>query len=352
MRVLVTGSTGVVGASLVRELLGDGHDVRVLVRPKSDRRALEGLQVEPALGDVLDPASLRAAADGCEVVYHAASIFSYWGHSAEELHRTAVEGVRNALDAAKDAGARRVVLTSSSVTLGSSARTVPLDESSEPQGGRESDPDYYRSKVAQERAAFEHATRLDIELVAVCPTIVIGPHDYRLSPSNGIIFAYWEDPVGTTWPGGINLVHAEDVARGHILAAERGVAGERYVLGAENLEWSLIHRTIAELSGLPPPRVLAGHAACYFTAAVMEAAALLTAAPPRTTRAQARQVGRFYWYRHDKAAELGYAPRPARQALSETIAWMLVKSPHVPRALRARLHLSREVLLARELFLG
>ncbi len=350
MKVLVTGATGLVGSNLVRALLRDGHAVRALVRPTSDRRALAGLNVEEVTGDVLDPTSLNAAARGCEVLYHVASIFSYWGHSAEELHDTAVRGVLHAIDAASLAGLRRVVLTSSSVTLGSSALTVPLDEGSYLEDG--ASPDYYLSKLAQERAGFAHAAERGVELVAVCPGMVVGPHDYRLSPSNAVILAYWQDALATTWSGGCNLVHAEDVARGHILAAERGVAGERYFLGSENWEWSLIHRTIAELSGVGAPRAHASHTSSYLVAVAMEVASRVTGKPPRTTRAEARTVGRFFWYRHDKAAALGFAPRPVRQALAETIAWLLVQSPHVSRELRQRLHPSLEVMRAREAFLS
>jgi len=349
MKVLVTGATGLVGANLVRALLADGEEVRVLVRPGSEKRGLSGLSVEAVEGDVLDRPSFRSAAQGCEVVYHAASTFAYWGHSEEALHRTAVEGALHAVEAAREAGVRRVVLTSSSVTLGSSTRAVPLDES-RAADDPEASP-YDRAKVRQEAAALERARSLGVELVVVCPGVVVGPHDFRLSQSTRIILAYWDDFLGTTWPGGCNIVHAADVARGHILAAERGVPGERYVLCSENWEWSLVHRTIAELSGLPPPRVLAGHTACYLAAAWMEAWASVTGTPPRSTRAQARQVGRFYWYSHKKAAALGYAPRPARAALADAIAWLLVASPHVSRALRARLRPSSEVQRAREAYL-
>lgn len=350
MRALVTGATGGVGANLVRALGAAGHDVRALVRADSDTRAIDGLPIERVTGDVLDPASLRAAADGCELLFHAAAIFSYWGHDADELRRTAVDGTRHALAAAKDAGVRRVVLTSSTVTLGSRTTTVPIDEDGAPLAG--DTPDYFRAKIEQEQVALALADELGVELVIACPSIVVGPHDYRLSPSNGIIVAYWEDLVGTTWPGGINVVHAEDVARGHLLLAERGAPGARYVLGGDNLEWSLVHRTIAELSGLPPPRVMANHTTSYLVSGAMEAFALVTGTRPRSTRAQAQQVGRFYWYSHARAAALGYAPRPARTALAQTIAWMLIKSPHVGRALRARLRPAREVLAAREAYLA
>jgi dihydroflavonol-4-reductase len=173
--------------------------------------------------------------------------------------------------------------------------------------------------------------------------MVVGPHDYRLVPSNAVIVRYLEDPFRTTFLGGCNIVHARDVARGHLILAERGERGGRYLLGSENWEWSLIHRTISELCGVPGPFMTATHTSAYLAAAAMELAARFTRKPPASTRAQATMVGRYYWYQHTKAAALGYAPRPARQALAEAIAWH-VSSVHISRDLRRWLRLTRDVL--------
>lgn len=349
MTALVTGATGLLGANLVRELLRTGEHVRVLVRRESDQRALAGLDVDRHVGDVLDITSLTEAARGVDVLYHLASTFSYWGHRSEAIHRVAVDGARCVIEAARRSGLGRVVLTSSSITVGSSTTTVPRDETSHAQ--YRGAPDYYRAKIEQEAEALDAAERGGVDLVIAAPAIVVGPHDYRLSPSNGIIVAYLDDPIGVTWPGGINVVHAADVARGHILLAARGKRGERYLLGGENWEWSLVHRTIAELAGLPPPRVNATHTSAFLAASVMEGWSLLTGRPPSSTRAQAMQVGQFFWYRSDRAAAIGFTARPARQALAETIAWMLVRGPYLSKATRLRLSPSPEVQRAREAFL-
>jgi dihydroflavonol-4-reductase len=340
VRALVTGSNGLIGSHIARALLEQGHQVRGLVRPTSDLRSLEGLDLERVHGDVLDPASLAAAMAGCDVLFHAAGVFAYWGHDAGDLESVVLAGTRHALEAAQRAGVARVVLTSSSVTCGSSSRPEPCDE-------RDSlkDPDapfYYRVKARQEQEAMDLAHALDLDLVAVCPAVTIGPQDYRLLPSNAIIVNYLKDPLGVTFPGGCNLVHVEDVARGHVLAAEVGQRGERYLLGSENLTWSEVHQMIAELCGVRGPTMTASHTSAYLAASTMEFVARWTKRPPASTRAEAKALGRYYWYRSDRAAELGYRPRPTRRALADAIGW-LIASPHVPLQLRARLHPTAEV---------
>jgi dihydroflavonol-4-reductase len=342
MKALVTGANGLVGSNLIRELLGQGHEVRGMVRATSDLRSVAGQPVELIEGDVRDAGALERAADGCEVMFHAAAVFAYWGYSEAELERITVDGTRNALLAARAAGVRRVVLTSSSVVCGSSTRPTERDE--EYSLHDRDPPFYFLAKARQEQHACALAHRIGMELVAVCPTMTVGPHDYRLVPSNKAIISYLEDPFRITFPGGCNIVHVQDIARGHILAAQRGAPGCRYLLGGENIEWSLLHRTVAELCGVAAPAMLATHTAAYLGACAMEAAALLTGSAPAGTRAEAKTLGRYYWYRHDRAAILGYAPRPARQALAEAIAWLL-GSPHVSPSLRSRLRPGHEVLM-------
>src|SRR5579859_5846865 len=304
MKALVSGANGFVGANLVRELLAAGHRVRAMARATSDLRGLDGLPIEVVYGDVLDMASFTEAAHGCEVLFHAAGVFAYWGVTDKELLRISVDGVRNAVDVAHAAGVRRMVLTSSSVVFGSSRKAFPRDEDCEL---RDPDPPaYVRAKATQEQVAFERARTLGVDLVAACPTMVVGPHDYRLVPSNAVIVRYLEDPFRATFPGGCNIVHAGDVARGHLILAERGERGGRYLLGSENWEWSLIHRTISELCGVAGPFMTATHTSAYLAAAAMELAAHFTGKPPASTRAQATMVGRYYWYQHAKAAALGY----------------------------------------------
>jgi dihydroflavonol-4-reductase len=345
MTVLVTGANGLIGANLCRSLLQRGYQVRALVRKTSDLKAIEGLPVDIVCGDVLHPETLYAATEGCELVFHAAAVFAYWGVADSQLERTAVEGTSNMLVAARAANAKRFILTSSSVVFGSSTCTVERSETDPPDEAYS--PPYCLSKLHQEQAAVKLARELDLDLVIVNPCITVGPHDTKLSPSNAIIVAYLSDPFRTTFPGGCNIVSVQDVATGHVLAAEKGGRNERYLLGSENMEWSLIHRTIAELCGVPGPQVYANHTASYLAATLHELWAQFTKTKPLTSREQAKMVGQFYWYGHAKAAaELGYSPRPARQALAEAIAG-LVSGPHLSTELRRTLALGREVYDAR-----
>lgn len=342
MRALVTGANGLIGANLCRALLRRGAAVRALVRRTSDLSAIRDLPLELVHGDVLEPETLLPATTGCEVVFHAAAVFSYWDKTEAELEKVAVDGVSNMLVAARAAGVWRFVLTSSSVTCGSSEQTLVRSEN-DSLSDAEYCPPYFHSKLKQEQVALRRAEELDVDLVVVNPCVTVGPHDTRLSPSNSIIVAYLSDPFRTTFAGGCNIVSVRDVAEGHILAAERGVRGRRYLLGSENLEWSLIHRIVAEFCGVAPPRLYANHTSGYLAASMHELWASWTGTRPLTTRAQAKMIGRFYWYTHAlAAADLGYAPRPARQALAEAVAY-LVRSPHVSAELRRTLALGKEV---------
>jgi len=345
MKALVTGANSLVGASIVRALLSGGHQVRAFVRPTSDTRSLDGLAVEKVPGDILDVDSLVAAAKGCQTMYHAAAIFSYSGHTPQELLAVATQGTRNAVDAAKNAKVRRVVLTSSSLVVGSTLEPAVLDEKNP---APEPDPGAYAlSKMKQEETGLRRAQELGVDLVAVCPTLCIGPHDYRLSESNAIVLNYLKDPFRATWPGGCNIVSAEDVARGHVLAARHGKSGQRYILGSQNLEWSAVHRIISELCGIQGPLVTASHTACFLVAVAQEITCRFTRRRPLVTREQSRMTGRYYWYSHDRAASFGYNPMPARRALAKAISW-LTASHHMPASLRNTLTLSEEVYRERE----
>lgn len=347
MKVLVTGATGIVGSNLVRALLDGGHDVRVLVRPSSDVRSLHGLEVERFEGDVLDPASVQAAAWGRAVIFHAAAVFAYWGMSAEEQRNLAERGTRNVIEAAHAARVRRVVVTSSSVVLGSTVGRQVLDEEN---CVEEKEPSAYtRSKIGQEAAALRKGEELGVEVVAVLPTLVVGGFDYRLSPSNANIVNYLNDPFRSTFVGGCNIVSARDVAAGHILAAQRGKPGARYVLGSENLAWPDAHGLISELTGSFGPAVVLNHTATYLAAAAAEASARLSGTRPVVTREEAKMAGRFYWYSHQRIAALGYVPAPARQALAEAIGWLWVRS-YFYDSVMEKLTLSAEVRAARDRF--
>lgn len=344
MRALVTGATGIVGAHIVRALLDGRHEVCVLVRPGSDRRALAGLDVAIHEGDVLDMASVERAARRCQWVFHAAAVFAYAGISAEAQNDLAVRGTRKVLQAAYSAGVSRAIVTSSAVTLGSTAKPQVLDEDAV---FAESHPSNYTlAKVQQEIAAFDVGRHLGLDVVSVCPALVIGAHDYRLGPSNGNLANYLNDPLRCTFPGGCNVVAAQDVGLAHMVAAFRGVPGQRYVAGGENLRWEALHGMVSELAGTFGPSLRLNHTAAYLAAASMEAAARVAGRRPAVTRDEARMACRFYWYDHTRLSALGWEPRPARKALTTALAWLLDQG-HIAENVAARLRPLAEVQAAR-----
>ncbi len=344
MRAVVTGANGLIGSNLTRELIRQGHFVRAVVRPTSDLRSLEGLEVEKRHGDILDTTTLEKALEGCDVLFHVAAVFSYWKYKPEEIITIAEQGTINIIEAAKKSGIKKIIFTSSSVVFGSTRNATPLDEDS--MSPEPSPPPYITAKIAQDKAGFKKAAELGLDCIAVCPTICVGPSDYGLSESNSIIVSYLNDPLKSTWPGGCNIVSVKDVAKGHILAAEKGTVGERYILGSQNVNWCEIHSMISELCGVDGPLMKANHTTSYLAATYHELTAMLTGKRPLATRAQAKMVGRYYWYHHQKASAIGFNPMPARDALADAISW-LAKSDHIHGSLRNNIRLSEEVYAKR-----
>ncbi len=329
-----------IGAHLISALVADGHDVRALVRDVSRSAVPDGVPVTVA--DLLDAtADIDAACAGCDVVFHAAAHFAYGGISPAVLHDTAVVGTERVLRACARTSVGRVVVTSSSVVFGYSRDGSEIDENAGLAHSAGESP-YVAAKIAQHRCALELGERLGLDVRMACPTMTLGPSGARLGPSNGLIVAYLMDPLRCTYPGGCNLVSVRDVASGHVLIAERGVAGESYLLGSANMTWRELHTTIAELAGVAVPRLELTHSLAYLAATVDELRAALAHRVALSTREQAEMVGRRYWYAHAKALGIGYSPMPARDALIETISW-LSASPHITRETRINMRLSDEV---------
>ena len=333
-RVLVTGANGLLGGHLVRELLGQGHEVHALVRPTSDTQTLADLSIERFYGDVRDRPSFRKAAEGCEVIYHCAAVFSYWGYSLEEMESTAKQGSEVLVSVAKDAGIKRVVLTSSTAVLGGSPEPRLLDESARLSAAEV--PDYFRSKVLQEDTALAEARDKKLDMVCTLPGIIVGPYDFRPSASLATITTYLQDPLRLTFHGGASLVHAQDVARGHILAAEKGESYESYILAADNFHWAEIHRQISQKAGTYGPGFQLGKGMAVSSAGLMELAAKTFNMTPMATQALAQQVGTYFWYTSQKAQDLGYRYRSLEDSLVDTLAW-LSKSEHLKAGQKERL---------------
>jgi dihydroflavonol-4-reductase len=265
---------------------------------------------------------------------------------AAEVDRVNTDGTRMVLEAAAAAGVERAVVTTSSVTRGSSL--LPRARSERDHLGVEPAPAYYASKVAQEEVALETGRRLGLEVVLALPTVVLGGPFTRLAPSNAIVLRYLLDPTRSTFPGGCNVVDARDVGVGHLRLLEHGEAGERYLLGGEDVSWRMLHTLVSDLAGVPGPFAEMDAGSAWAVSAATEWWAQLRDTTPLTTREEASTVGRFYWYTSARAQALGYAARPARAAVAASLAWLAV-SPELPRWAREGLRLHPEVRAAREL---
>lgn len=334
---LVTGANGHLGANLVRELLGAGQRVRALVRPGADLAGLAGLDVEVVRGDVLDPASLRAAAERCDVVHHTATPYPARVRRADDVLRPAVEGTRNVLVAAREARVATVVCTSSCNVVGFTTDLArPRDER-----GENDDPrsPYVRAKVQAERVARETARELGLDVVFANPTGVLGRYDYRITPTTQIVL----DLVHGRLPAamGLNAVDVRDVATAHRLLAEQGRSGERYLIGSDNFSPDDVAAFVAEVSGSAPARSMPPRWALMAVAGVVEGACALVGRAAPITRAQvAETYGRHLVFDTTKMREaLGLEPAPGRAALDEALRWCLYLgkvSPALAERLRGR----------------
>ena len=347
MRVAVTGATGMVGTQVAAAGIAHGHEVVAVTRdPGPPVPVTGGATVARRVAPLTDPDALRRAFAGCDAVVHCAAVYAFGAARAQEVGRVNVEGTTSVVHAAADAGLDRVVVTSSSVTRGSSLLPVPRTE--DDRLGDEPAPAYYASKVAQEEAALAAGRVHGIPVVLALPTVVLGGPFTRLAPSNAIVLRYLLDPTRSTFPGGCNVVDARDVGAGHVVLLERGEPGERYLLGGEDVTWRTLHTLVSELAGLPGPFAELPAASAWGIAAVTEWWASLTEQQPLSTRDEASTVGRHYWYSSAKAHELGYAARPAREAVAASLAWLAV-SRDLPRWAREGLRLHPDVRSARAL---
>jgi dihydroflavonol-4-reductase len=341
VRALVTGATGFVGASVARELLRDGHEVVALARRGSDRRNLRGLErVEAREGDLRDRASLGRALEGCDALFHVAASYALWTRDPAELYRSNVEGTRAIMEEALARRIPKVVYTSSVAVLAPPAPGAPpADETAEP------DPasiigDYKRSKYLAEREVRALVER-GLPAVIVLPSTPIGPRDVKPTPTGKIVLDFLRGRMPGYVDTGLNVVDVEDCARGHILALERGRAGERYILGNENLTLREILEALADLTGLPGPRFRVPYALAWTAGACSTLWARLSGGEPGIPLDGVRMSRKRMFFDPRKARrELGFPATPAREALRKAAAWFCAEEGYVPAGL-ARSVLSR-----------
>jgi dihydroflavonol-4-reductase len=317
---LVTGASGFVGSAVARLLVAAGARVRVLMRPNSDRRNIAGLDVEHREGSLEDGASLVAALDGCTELYHVAADYRLWVPDPAAMFRANVDGTRSLMEAALAAGVGRVVYTSSVATLG----IVPggIADETTPSGYADMVGPYKQSKFLAEVEVKRLVAQRGLPAVIVNPSTPVGPRDIKPTPTGRMIVEAATGKMPAFVDTGLNLVHVDDVAAAHLLAGEKGVVGERYILGGENLSLARILAEVASLSGRKPPTIQVPIAPLFPIALAAELVARVTGKEPFVTRDGLRMARKTMFFSSEKAKrELGYAPRPVRQGLSDAVEW-------------------------------
>ncbi|HWD68364.1 MAG TPA: hopanoid-associated sugar epimerase [Caulobacteraceae bacterium] len=315
---LVTGASGFVGSAVARRLADRGLRVRTLVRPTSDRRNLVGAPCEIALGDMTHEDSVRHAMEGARFLFHVAADYRLWARDPSEIMRANLEGTRIVMQAARRAGVERIVHTSSVATLNVERdaidETFPL-----PDGGGVGV--YKQSKVASERLV-ERMAADGLPVVIVLPSTPIGPRDAKPTPTGRMVVEAATGKIPAFVDTGLNLVHVDDVAEGHLKAMERGATGERYILGGQDVSLKDMLADIAGLVGRKAPRVSLPRAPLYPLAMAAEAIARFTGKEPIVTRDALDMAAHRMFFSSAKAQrDLGYHARPYREALADALAW-------------------------------
>jgi|WetSurMetagenome_2_1015567.scaffolds.fasta_scaffold101819_2 dihydroflavonol-4-reductase len=319
MKKLVTGSTGLLGSSIVRELLKDGEDVKVLIRKTSDTRNIDGIDVERVYGDIRDGNSMKKALEGCDTLYFVAAHFAHWTPDKKLPYEINVEGTKISIQAALDANIEKVVYTSTTNTLGAHG-PILVDETGEFNHWKTRDH-YCISKYLGEVEALKAVSK-GLPVVIVNPTIMIGERDRKPTPSGMLIIDVATQRMPGYIEGGTNVIDVEDAARGHILAAKKGRVGERYILGNENMTVTNYFKLIADAAGVPPPRIKIPYNLAVAIGYIYELVAFFTKKPPAVTASEIR-IGKLYeWYDSSKAINaLGLPQTPIKESIKKALNW-------------------------------
>jgi len=322
MKTLVTGANGFLGSAVVRCLIAADHQVRVLLRPNCNRCNLQGVSVEVVTGDLADPASFDAALSGCQTLFHVAADYRLWVPDPDTMYKVNVTGTRELMQAALRADVQRIVYTSSVATLGLNANGTPADEET-PVSLGDMIGHYKRSKYLAEEEVQKLVQEQNLPAVIVNPSTPIGPRDIKPTPTGEMVADAAAGRMPAYVDTGLNIVHVDDVAAGHVLALEQGRVGRRYILGGENLMLQEILARISVLAGKKPPTLRLPHNLILPVAYVMESWTRLTGrGTPRVTVDGVRLSKKKMFFSSERACtELGYTYRPMDQAFQDAVDW-------------------------------
>ena len=326
MNCFVTGASGFIGSNLVHELLARRHRVKALVRPNGDLRGLAGVEAEYVTGDLSDRQLLRREIAGCDWCFHCAASYQLWMRDYAPMYAANVTGTRNVLEAAGEAGCGKIIYTSTVGCIGlpknENGRVVPTDETA-PVSESQMSSHYKRSKWQAEQVAIELAQK-NLPVVIVNPSAPVGPRDAKPTPTGQVIVDFLNRQMPAYLDTGLNWVHVRDVAIGHILAAEKGMIGQRYILGNKDGNWTM-EQTLAvlgEITGLPAPKMKIPHWVALAAAHVDEGISCFTKKPPKAPLAGVRMARYKMWFNPAKAIrELGLPQTPPKQAFADAVEW-------------------------------
>jgi len=321
MKTLVTGSTGFLGSAILRELLDDGREVKLLVRKDADTANIDGLDVEIAYGDLRDSESLQSALNGCNILYHAAAYYSLWDRDQQLIYDINLEGTRKILEASQKKNLEKIIYTSTVGCIGLNEDTTPANENTFFNKSTLANH-YKKSKFQAEQIALQFA-RNGLPIVIVNPSTPVGPRDIKPTPTGKIILDFLNRKMPAYLDTGLNLIDVKDCARGHILAEQKGVPGERYILGNQNMSLFDILTSLEKITGLKAPRIKMPFWVALSAGWVCEMVSNhLTGKPPAVPLAGVKMAKYFMYFDSSKAVqELGLEQNSVEKALQQSVNW-------------------------------
>jgi len=321
-RILITGANGHLGANTVRRLLHHGHEVVPFVRHNADLRGIEKLGLAYRYGDIMDCESLTTAADGCDVIIHTATLVKTWAKNPDEIMQPAFVGTRNVFTAAQQTGIRRLVYTSSVGAVGPAQSPNTLH--TELDWHEEAQNPYYVAKLRSEQEALHLSETLAVPTIRLCPAQVLGPYDYRITPSTAVILGFING-TQRSWEGGWNIVDVRDVAEVHAAAVDCGEPGKRYVVGGTNLRLTEVGQIVKRLTGITPKHFGGGRKLSLLIGYLFELGARVTGSPPAMSWSSAHADIERYWYFDSTRTNrtFGLVPRGDEETIRDCIRWLL-----------------------------